>query len=303
MLRGACVGIAAAITLVVAPWASAGTPAAPGTAQQVAALVASSVKINVANAHVLSELAADPTDTAENFYPNLQITCATATACVFGDIQSTKTVVLFGDSHARMWLPSIVPVAIHDKLKIVYLGQDGCPVVSLASSGTYPSTPAECASLRSSIISVINALKPFAVILADRTSNTSFTAAQWQSGFTTTLRAIAPSKAAVVVLGDIQVFSETVPGCIAANPTAVQKCSMKNPNPKMKGLESAEIAATRIAKDLYVPTTQWLCTTTKCSPVIGNYVAYWNNSHVSATYASYLSTVMGAALHKTFTGR
>jgi hypothetical protein len=73
---------------------------------------------------------------------------------------------------------------------------------------------------------------------------------------------------------------------------------VNNPNPKEKGLEAAELAAAKAAKSTYINPTSWLCTTKRCSPVIGNYIAYWGADHVSVTYSRYLSTVMGTALTK-----
>jgi hypothetical protein len=47
-----------------------------------------------------------------------------------------------------------------------------------------------------------------------------------------------------------------------------------------------------------VRTLGWFCTTggATCSSVIGDLVTYWDNQHVSTSYATWLSGAMGAAL-------
>ena len=297
--------LAAVAALVAALTATSGSLSAfatssptPGTAAQVAALVAGSVSIVSADATVLSELPAAKLDIADIVY-SIPATCNTATTCVYGKTTSTKTIVLYGNSHARMWLPSIIPAAITNNLKIVLLGLNGCPVVDINLTG---SNYAGCNQNRTQVFAVINALHPKAVLLADRTVGSLFTVKQWQAGMSATIHAIKPSGAHVVIIGDIQQFNASPPECLAAYPTNVQaKCSIPNPNPKLKGLEPAELAAAIAAKDLYVNPVHWLCTATKCSPVIGDFIAYWGADHVSVTYARYLSKVMGLTLHKTMT--
>ena len=90
-------------------------------------------------------------------------------------------------------------------------------------------------------------------------------------------------------------FNTPPPECLASYPTSVQTCSAPNPNPAQQWHEGAEKAAAKAEKVLYVSPMPWLCTTT-CSPVIGNYVAYYDQYHLTCTYAAYLSGVLEAAL-------
>jgi hypothetical protein len=284
-----------ALTVASTVFAGATSNPTPGTKTQVSALVAASIKIKTANATIIQELPAAPNDIADTVY-KIPAVCTTSTACVYGDVTGTKSIVLFGNSHARMWLPSIIPVAITDGYKLILLGKNSCPVVTLNLSATvYPG----CNAVVSASIAVINAVKPVAAILADRTAGSKYTLKQWQAGMTATIKAIQPSKANIVVIGDIQEFNSPPPECISVNLKAIQtKCAIPNPNPRQKLLAAAELAATKATKTTYLNPTSWLCTTKRCSPVIGNFIAYWGADHVSVTYARYLSTVMGLALAK-----
>jgi hypothetical protein len=258
-------------------------------------LVDASVRIEKLSTTVASKLTSASSENADAIY-KIYYGCVSATQCVYGDTSSAATVVLFGDSHARMWLPSLLPIAATDQFKIVVLGEDSCPVISIALTGKFSG----CLAITASAIKIINALKPSAIIVSDRTSwLKTVTAKQWQTGFTTTLKDLKVSKAKIAVLGDIQIFNSPVIQCLSIHPTKVQTCTVANPNKQQPSHEKSEKAAAATEKVVYVNPTPWLCTTTKCSPVIGNYIAYWDDFHVSVPYASYLSGVVATALKST----
>lgn len=303
---GRAIGVAAIVTASIASaagTASAGTSPTPGTAAQVVALVKASVSITTLDSALKSQLATAATDNVGTKM-DVPATCSAVgqTGCVFGDLSGTKTVVVFGDSHARMWLPAVLPYLDQQGDKVSYLGEDGCSAVTITLTNAL--TPPNCTALRTEEIASINAMRPapVAIIISDRTSDNLVpphkpaTAAEWKAGLITTIHEL-PSTSKVVIIGDIQAFSDNPVLCIAAYERNVQKqCSIANPNKSKLGLESAEEAAAKATKAAYIDPTSWLCTKKRCSPVIGNFIAYWDTSHVSFTYAEYLSGVMGTAL-------
>ncbi|HEY8081116.1 MAG TPA: SGNH hydrolase domain-containing protein [Acidimicrobiales bacterium] len=291
--RTVILGFVVASVLLVMPQGVLASTQKPGTAAQVKSLVAGSVKITKLNSVVASEVSKARADNASFTYaiPN---NCATATQCVYGDKRGAKSIILFGDSHARMWLGSIIPIATADRLRLIVLGRDGCPVIQITGTDF-----GGCNAILSADIATINASKPVAVLLADRSSYPGYTSAFWKAGLIATINALRPSKARVAVIGDVQVLLADPVGCLAANPAAVQKCTGQNPNTLVPGQQKAEKSAATTEKDVYVDPTPWLCTTTKCSVVIGNFVAYWNVSHITVSYSKYLSTVMGLAIKST----
>ncbi len=296
----------AACLLLAVPGAWASSPPPPGTAAQVATLVKSSHRITSLPSNLTPSVSAAANDTPEVLYPFAKDGCATLTQCVFGDKSSSKVIVLFGDSHAAMWLPSLLPIATHDSYKVVLLFIMGCPAedVTIWNKGTGTNYTA-CNTARSGDISQINGLKPRVVLLASRSAQakssatTFFTNAQWEVGLEKTIALLRPSKAKLAVIGDITLLNAVPPMCLAAYPTSVQKCSVANPNPikHNQGHQAGEKAAAAATKTLYVNTMPWLCTTT-CSPVIGSMLAYSDQWHITVTYATYLSTVFGDAIKK-----
>lgn len=55
--------------------------------------------------------------------------------CVLGDPQGTHLMVLYGDSHALMWLPAFVAIAQAAHWRLIVLGKSDCPagIVTVAN--------------------------------------------------------------------------------------------------------------------------------------------------------------------------
>jgi hypothetical protein len=277
----------------------------PGSAAEIAKLVAASSAIETLPKDLVPPLAQLPSDSVGAYYGGAGRNCGGGPSeCNYANRKSKRVIVLFGDSHAQMWLPAFVPVAkaAGDRLSLVWLS--GCPAatVSVWDAGTH-STNTGCNSWRAAMIRLIHKLDPILVLLASRTSdipgpnNIPTTDAAWQAGLEQTIVALKSPTTEVAVIGDITVFSphNDLPQCLAAKPTDVQGCAVPNPNGYTRHHFAAEQAAATAEGVPYLNPQPWLCTTT-CSPVIGRYAVYYDSFHVSATYAEYLSKVWATAL-------
>jgi hypothetical protein len=269
--------------------ASASASIAPGTASQVQALVTASSSISALASDVTPSLATASADRSAKHFPVVANACATATQCVFGDkAPGAPTIVLYGDSHAQMWLPAVVAAAQVEHLKVVLIWHPGCPEVSVVSSWPV------CKSFRIAAIKTIAAMKPVLVLLSNKTTNvvgptgSRFSDAIWQAAQSQTIAAVSSPSTKVAVVGDIGLFNAPVPPCLAAYSNNVQKCSVSFPNARFTQHYVAEKAAAVASKAGYVNTLPWLCRKT-CSPVIGKMIVYYDADHVTSTYAMYLS--------------
>jgi hypothetical protein len=292
-----------AALMVSSPAQARETPrTTPGTASQIKALVAASIHITSANHAVLTEVANANNDTwAVEFHIAPNTACVTATQCVYGDLTGSSTIVLYGDSHARQWLPALNAIAIAHKARLVILGQDGCPMVKVNFAGSHYMS--SCSTTATESLKVIATLKPEMVILANSTYDTGFSKAKWEAGLEATFKAISPSGAQMVVLQDLTEFTLAPPVCISRYPTQIQhECSVNNPNHAMSLLTTTEQSTAKLKKVPYILTQQWFCTTTRCSPVVGNFVTHFDRGHITASYATYLTTVLSTSLQPYFKG-
>jgi hypothetical protein len=250
------------------------------------------------------------TDDPSTIYgKKLTLTCQKITSCTYGSTGSKQTIVLFGGSHAMMWLPAVVPWAKANGYKVVLLWERDCPVAELAASQwKFPGTKTninindDCVSWRERSIAAIKALDPALVLLGERTGNIDsepggkvFTESQWESALEPTLTSLKSATTKVAIFEDAPWHEASVPQCLSSNKTSVQKCSVTFLDPKYPGQQSAESAAATATGTTFISTHQWLCTASgaTCSGVIGNFITYWNQDHLSAAYTSYLSSVVG----------
>jgi hypothetical protein len=193
-------------------------------------------------------------------------------------------------------------------MRVVVLYMARCPAASLdVWLAIFNTAYTACSTTRSSWITMLVKARPTAIVLTDHTnavysaaSNGSslFTSAEWQAGMQTTVSDLKASGAKIAILGDTITFNQVPAYCLAANPSNVQACSSPYPNPAKPDQQVAERSAAAAEKVPYIDPNKWLCTSTTCSPVIGNFVAYYDSFHISCTYAAYLSGVLGTALVK-----
>jgi hypothetical protein len=64
----------------------------------------------------------------------------TSDICRLGDTSATNTIVLFGDSHAQMWMPTLLAMAQADSWVVIPIVKSGCVVSTWTGKG-YPGTP------------------------------------------------------------------------------------------------------------------------------------------------------------------
>lgn len=286
------------------------TPPTPGTASQIAALVAASSSVTALPSNPDPSLATEGIDSANQWYPITRADCTSATTnpCVFGDLKSKKVIAVLGDSHAQMWLSALAPAAQSLGYRLVLFWMAGCPAADLTVYNPIPLTPYPagpyyaCNTFRTHAIASIKKLRPTLVLMSNRTSliyatkTAYFTDAQWQAGVKKTVGMLKSAKIKLAIIGDTPYMPQPMPSCLDAYPTSVQTCAAPNPNPAAHNHVAAEQKEAKTLRIGYVNTLPWLCTKTVCSAVIGNFLVYLDESHVDETYAAFLTNVMKAAI-------
>lgn len=318
-MRVTAVVAAGLVALASAAAASSG----PGTASQVATDVASSLSIQTLPTNLSPPLSAAGNDTAYVDTPTLAKCNTTGTTlkpsnCVFGDPKGTKTMVLWGDSHAFMWFPAVNAVAKADHWRLIALLEYACPVADISVWNPVTRTPyTVCDVFRKNMIAAINKLNPSLVIMTEAFTSqaasgggafNTITVAQWQAALEKTLRSLHSSKMKKLVLGSTIStgdIAQTHPAvCLADNVSHVQKCTISD-SPSLQSQRSAEIAAAAATKTAYIDVLPWLCsskvTPMQCSAVIGDKssgykVVYYSTGHMTETYSLFLTTVLNNAL-------
>lgn len=222
--------------------------------------------------------------------------------CVYGDKTATKTVVLYGDSHAGMWESALDVAGRRAHWKVVLLAKPACAVPMLhfwLETTQRPNT--QCDTWHTWATDKIVSLKPDLVVLTSlftgpRDFNKKdITEAQWATGMTATIDKVKQSGAKVAILGDMPYLEQSAPECLAAHTSNVQACAAKAAT-AVNTVHGADEKRTALAAGAsYIDTTKWFCSDI-CEPIIGTMVVYQNQYHITGVYSRYLSGVVGASL-------
>jgi hypothetical protein len=285
----------------------------PGTAREIASLVKAAPQIRALPATTSPALADAAANRPGAYYPTTVHGCLLASSCVFGDTAAKRTIVLFGDSHAVMWLPALDPIGKALGYRVVLLYASACPAVTVTiylAPGQYGAMVGYykwCNLARNVEIKSIRQLKPLLVLLASKTfldyssPTTFFTEAQWKQGLARTVARVRTSATRVAVIGDITYMPLPLPQCLAAYPSDIQKCGGSSPNTVSHENQAAERAEAKALKVPYIETNRWVCTSW-CSPVVGNMIVNLDQSHINAVYAEFLTNVLQASLKPLLAG-
>ena len=227
-------------------------------------------------------------------------------ACTFGDPTASEKVVLLGDSHAAQWMPALQDISGRTPLSLTVLTKANCPAPAMTVfNAQLGRTFTECDQWRAAALTRIVALKPTLVVISssfhgatlpDRQTETPEVEKAWDQGLATTITTLRKIGARVVVVQDVANHAQAVPDCLAAHGTSPLACATGVLNANLVGHERTQQQVAAAAGAQYVTVQPWFCTTTLCPAVIDGIVTDFDDSHLTATYSTYLGHAFGVAL-------
>jgi peptidoglycan/LPS O-acetylase OafA/YrhL len=230
-------------------------------------------------------------------------------ACTFGDPHGRHILVLYGDSHALMWLPAFAEIADQAHWRLVVVASFYCPaeLVTVGNPAQFgpPGTPnSQCEQFHARAIPLINSLRPDMIVISQSslygsaatktTSAGPFSPTDWASGLTDLLGSIKIAPERKVFLGDTPLLPTDPSSCLSAHGGDVQACSSPV-NTTASGLMPVEQKTVTAAGARYIDPTPWFCSHI-CTAIVDHYGVYRDRFHMTGTYALYLERVLGAAL-------
>ncbi len=284
--------------------------------RQLAALIAASAPVTAMPANLVPPVASAAQDLPadKGCLASLDDT-STATAIAqgcdrYGDKESATTLVLFGDSHTEQWFDAVNAVATERHWRLVVLTKSGCtPANALTTKINARRAFTECATWREDAFRVMASLKPALVLMSTRTYLSAPVDARnvpvkgdadqlWTAAMIDSATRVQKLGARVALMQDTPDPGGTsVPNCVAAHTSAIDKCALAVKSVVYDGRRSALAAAAKSAGAAVIDPTGWFCTDTLCPAVIGDTLVYRDGSHVTATYVKLLAPLLGGELH------
>jgi hypothetical protein len=216
--------------------------------------------------------------------------------CRLGAAGAAKTIVVFGDSHAQMWMPTILAMAKRDGWAVVPLVKVRC--VPRSWGGTD-----ECGRWSRWARRRAEALRPDVTLVIGS-----------RAGTVDPLRSVRPvaemsralkrASASVIVVGDSPSQTRDPVDCLLARGATMKTCTGKG-TPVQARAEAAVAANARRDGVAYLDTRPWFCahprvpaTALLCPMIVNQTIAYVDRGHVSRTYALELAPVFRSAFRR-----
>ena len=207
--------------------------------------------------------------------------------CEYGDTSSKQTIVLYGDSHAAQWFPTLDLIGKKRGIKIISLTKSACPSAEVIKELSSQYDVKDCQAFRDSSVARINKIKPLAVIM---TGMQPFTApysdesarSWWLAGEAKVFNRIKSATQFPIYLTDTPLPQVDIPDCLVAGRGAA--------------CDTAKPIAGEVAPGLIpINPTPWLCTD-KCPAVVDGIIAYRDKSHLTVEMSKHLSRELEIAL-------
>ena len=207
--------------------------------------------------------------------------------CEFGKLDSNRTVVLYGDSHAAQWFPALQKLAVEKGFKLITLTKSACPSIYVVRKNEGAFKMSNCTAWRESAIERIAAAKPDLIVLASfehfaPPSDPRNVKQWWAEGSESTYKTLQPLTPKIVYLLDTPLPNRDIPSCLAS--TSADKC-----------LAGSRIGLPQVAKFEIIDPAEWLCEE-QCKAIVRGNVAYRDASHISVATSLELSDSLWQAL-------
>jgi peptidoglycan/LPS O-acetylase OafA/YrhL len=213
--------------------------------------------------------------------------------CVYGDPHGSRTLVLFGDSHAQQWLPALDAEGQKLGWKVVAWTKAACPVAETkVTNSALGRDFTECYSWRENTKIRIERLDPDLVVVSqsDTVPGTQVTNAAWGDATSRSLLSFKKVGIPVAYVLDTPYLNASAPDCVAAHLGNVGACNIPRTDVAPYGGRRAALSTALTAvKVTSVDPTPWFCTNASCPVVVGDLLVYRDASHMSTPYSRWLA--------------
>jgi hypothetical protein len=207
--------------------------------------------------------------------------------CTYGEIGSKTKIVLYGDSHAAQWFPTLEALAREKGFELISLTKSACSSVDSPRPDQGAFKNSDCEKWRENSIQRIQKIKPAAVIVSSfqyftPPSGYPSKTQWWNDGQRRLLADLQGSSRNLIYISDTPRPLRDIPNCLASRDSHTCDSTEKTPNLIINGFKQ-------------IDPTPWLCTSF-CPAIQDGYVVYRDGSHISVEAALALKRKLEAAL-------
>lgn len=231
--------------------------------------------------------------------------------CEGGDLNSKKVIVLYGDSHASMWMSAIDVIAKRNGFKVRLFAKLACPLVEVPIwSYQLNKAFSECTQWQQKVYPLIAALSPEILIVTDQWKpavvdgkKSDFdTPFMWEKEFPVAMARISKMAKKVFVLGNNPSLTQDPVDCASKPNASLSICTAGRSQADNAKYNMIEAKAAKALGATYIDTVAWACTDSLCPIVINSKLAYFDQWHFSESYVKFLTPALENKLAPAFKG-
>ena len=215
--------------------------------------------------------------------------------CIFGDPQSSTTVVLWGDSHAAQWFPSLERLALERGWRLIAMTKSSCAALDIPVWSTLYNRPYdECTRWRANAAARLALEHPALVVISnDRRYPLSIDGAMawstdhevlWAASLQRTLSFVHENAGAALVIGDTVRMSSDTPICLSKHLDNATACATPYEDAVAVARNARDAKTVAEVGATFLDPTPMQCATDPCPAVIGRFLVYRDAHHMTATY-------------------
>ena len=229
--------------------------------------------------------------------------------CPRGDTEGDKTLVLIGDSHARQWVPALDELAKRYGYTAYFLIREGCPSSDVTPWMVHGGPSTDCEAFQEWARDQVEEMQPEVVLLGSEANRRGFAdddgehvddvptmATMYREGMEREIDYLAPNTERVIVIGDPPAVMVHPGRCLSERDASLKTCLSKEDEVSLVFIDALRQAARNKGVE-FVETAAWFCADGLCPSVVGDYIAHRDRTHVSETYAGYLTDELEEQIH------
>ena len=227
--------------------------------------------------------------------------------CLYGDPDGTKTLILFGDSHAMQYFSALEKLALENHWRLIALTKAECTpgevkIRSMIEDREY----SQCDEWREKTMERIEeAGKRALVVMSGNSDYTPYdengeelsgreASEAMEESYLKTIDRIHEAGLQVTVIRDTPSSASDVPSCVSEDLDNLDKCAFKRVHDW--NLDFDVRAAEKSPYANLIDITDEICPADLCRAVIGNALVYRDKTHLTATFARTLSPWIGEGI-------
>ena len=219
-------------------------------------------------------------------------------SCLYGNLSSHTTIAIYGDSHALAWFPAVMRLVNDRRWRLLQVTMSACIPADVTPYSPASGVMTACIAFRKAAIAKLAKYHPTVIIVAgtrgfetiDSHGHVLTGAARrsaWTAGMKRTLGKLIPLASRVVMMADTPNSRFAVPtSCIASNPRHEIKCTTAVTRAINYAWLNTEYHVALAKHVAFIDPERWVCPTSPCPLVRGNFVVHRNGGHITAKYAA-----------------